>query len=984
MQGETWRGHRPLRVCTAKVMLMLIASSLSFVFSHGQPDSLGFISIDCGYTTQPNYTDARTGITYVADEGFIEAGLIHTVNLDNMQPADLALRYSTVRFFPTGTRNCYTLQSLTPGGKYYVRAAFGYGNYDTLNRPPTFDLYLGVNYWTTVSVINASTAYIFEMIAVSPSNYLHVCLVNIGLGTPFISGLDLRLLQSNLYPDANSKQSLVLLSFFRETVSFGFNRYHFGTDDHHIRYPDDRYDRIWQKYEDVSTWTVVQDTINGIVKNSPNDTYAAPSAVMRSVSTPVNDSRMDLRWSSDSSMDVDVHTKYFVVLYFAEVETLQENEFRQFDVLLDNSTLATAFRPEQMLTTVLTGTVQGSGSHGISLVASSNSKPPLISAMELYLVRPLNESATYLGDATAMMSIQTKFSIKRNWAGDPCSPIAFAWDGLNCTYSPSRPPRIIALDLSSSGLIGEIGPSFGQLTLLQHLNLSHNNLSGPIPDSLGQVPSLTFLDLSSNNLSGSVPTNLLQKSLDGLLTLRIDNNPNLCANLSCNPIPSQKKSIIKIVIPSVLGGLALLALLVALFLWYKGKCTKAPVLQSVEGDQGPQPGGTDLDLQSVGCNQDQQPVGVDQGPQPVGDDQDDQALESVRDNHADVPAGLAIRSFRYEELAVITDGFRNQIGEGGFGCVYSGKLENGTRVAVKKRSQDSRQGDAQFLSEVMNLADASHKNLVKLLGYCKDNEHLCIVYEYMAGGNLEDRLIEVTGQEAPLTWLQRLKIALDAAHGLNYLHTAFTTTVIHRDVKTRNILLTEKLDAKISDVGLARPLISGSRTHITSSLAGTPGYLDPEYIFSHHLSDKADVYSFGIVLLVLITARPAIFKVDNKEINIAEWVREKLSQGEGGVGSNNDVESVIDPRIRGDCDLNSVRKVAELAFRCIQREVVRARPTMSLVVAALMENLQLVKASAAGTSGALVLHNEPVAGADEVATREARPTLYYSASGDLD
>lgn len=194
----------------------------------------GFISIDCGYITNSKYTDAKTGITYVSDEGFIDSGVTHTVNLDNMQP-DVAQRYSTVRFFPNGTRNCYTLQSLTPGGKYYVRTTFGYGNYDTLNILPTFDLYLGVNYWTTVNIINSSTAYIFEMIAVSPANYLQVCLVNKGSGTPFISGLDVRSFQANLYPDCTTTQSLVLLSFFRDTVGFGPNRYHFGTDYHHIR-----------------------------------------------------------------------------------------------------------------------------------------------------------------------------------------------------------------------------------------------------------------------------------------------------------------------------------------------------------------------------------------------------------------------------------------------------------------------------------------------------------------------------------------------------------------------------------------------------------------------------------------------------------------------------------------------------------------------------------------------------------------------------
>jgi hypothetical protein len=201
----------------------------------------GFISIDCGYTDSPTYQDSKTGITYVEDEGFTDAGLIHPVNMGNLQP-DLALRYANVRYFPSGNgaRNCYTLRSLKPGGKYYVRAVFGYGNYDRLNSPPTFDLYVGVNYWTTVRIVNGSRAYVFDTIAVLWSygaDYLQVCLVNKGLGNPFISGLDLRPLHPELYPDSIEAQSLVLLSFFRDdTVGFGFNRYHFGTDYQHFRY----------------------------------------------------------------------------------------------------------------------------------------------------------------------------------------------------------------------------------------------------------------------------------------------------------------------------------------------------------------------------------------------------------------------------------------------------------------------------------------------------------------------------------------------------------------------------------------------------------------------------------------------------------------------------------------------------------------------------------------------------------------------------
>ncbi|CAL4986885.1 unnamed protein product [Urochloa decumbens] len=867
-------------VCTAKVILLL-ATSWSFIETiQGQLDNHGFVSIDCGYTANPKYSDDKTGITYLADVGFTDAGSIHPVYPENLQ-SDLADRYKTIRFFPNGTRNCYTIRSLPPGGKYLVRANFGYGNYDTLNRLPTFDLYLGVNYWTTVRIVNSSTAYIFETITVSPANYLQVCLVNKGLGTPFISGLDLRILQPNLYLNSTATQSLALLSFFRQSVGFGPNRYHFGTNYRHIRFPDDPYDRIWQRYEEVPTWTV-PDAIEGVVKNSPNDTYGAPSAVMRSVSTPVNSSRMDLYWNLDSSMDADPNTKYLVVLYFAEVEILQQDEFRPFDVLVDDITLADAFSPQRMLTTALTGIVQGSGSHGISLVATSNSnKQPLISAMEIFLLRPMNESSTDSGDATAMMTIQTKFSVKRNWAGDPCSPIAFAWNGLNCSYTTSAPPRITALYMSSSRLIGEIDPSFGQLTLLQHLDLSHNNLSGPVPDFLGQLPSLTFLDLSSNNLGGSIPNNLLQRSQMGVLTLRVDNNPNLCTNHTCEPIPNVKKrkaTLIAEIVAPVAVAILIMAIALLVILCKKRK---------------------------------------------------------NRQGRARASNPLESRKFKYKELKVITDDFKNIIGKGGFGLVYIGKLEDGTLVAVKMRSQTSPQGNTEFLAEARHLARVHHKNLVLLIGYCKDRKHLGLVYEYMDGGNLESRLKGdgSSHAETPLTWQQRLKIALDSAYGLEYLHKSCSPPLIHRDVKTQNILLTSNLEAKIADFGLTRAFSSETKTHTTTRPAGTLGYLDPEYYNTSHLSEKSDVFSFGVVLLVLITGRPAIFTLNNTErTNLAHCVQVRLSEG--------DIESVVDPRIRGYCDVNSLWKVAELALRCTERAG-RDRPTMAEVVDGLRESLHL-------------------------------------------
>uniref|UniRef100_A0A453HTG0 Protein kinase domain-containing protein n=2 Tax=Aegilops tauschii subsp. strangulata TaxID=200361 RepID=A0A453HTG0_AEGTS len=270
------------------------------------------------------------------------------------------------------------------------------------------------------------------------------------------------------------------------------------------------------------------------------------------------------------------------------------------------------------------------------------------------------------------------------------------------------------------------------------------------------------------------------------------------------------------------------------------------------------------------------------------------------------------------------------------------------------RSETSSQGNTEFLAEAQHLARVHHKNLVFLIGYCKDKKHLSLIYEYMDEGNLEDRL---RGQE-PLNWLQRLKIALDSAHGLEYLHKSCSPPLIHRDVKTGNILLTTNLQAKLSDFGLTRAFSNEMVTHMTTRPAGTLGYLDPEYYATSHLSEKSDVYSFGVVLLVLITGQRAIITIsDTERNNITIWARHGLSEG--------DIDSMIDPRIRGDCDINSVWKVADLALQCTQHTG-RDRPTMTEVAEGISESLQLetsprsMRCSSSGTGGSALADGEPV------------------------
>ncbi|CAN6356586.1 unnamed protein product [Urochloa humidicola] len=863
------------------------------------PLPAGFISIDCGIADGRTYSDQSTsGLLYVSDAGFTDAGLNAAVRAPYDDP-DMAERYRTVRYFPTGggARSCYTFQSpaVAPGGRYLVRAAFHYGNYDGLDRLPSFDLYLGVSRWAAVNITGPSVKYILEAVAVSPADFLQVCLVNTGLGTPFISGLDLRPLRAAMYPEATVNQSLLLLSLSRPSTTFDFNRYQFWPPGYPLfRYPFDPYDRLWQRYGNVAAWTNI--TTSNDVGVSNIISFDKPSVIMRSAVTPVNGTRIDFSWTSDPALNNDNST-YLLLLYFAELQMVPSNALRQFDILVDNvaGNGSQGYTPKYLSAELVKRMVQGSGQHTVSLVATPEATlPPILNAFEIYSVKPMTEIATNEADAKAMMMIRTSYGLKKNWMGDPCAPKAFTWDGLNCSYTSTGPAWITDLRLSSSGLTGAVDSSFGDLKSLQYLDLSNNSLSGPVPGFLAQMPSLTFLDLSSNELSGRVPAVLLERHRNGSLILRTGNNANLCDN-DASACELEKKSNRTLVVATVVPIAIATLLFVAAF----------------------------LILCRMRNRQDKWMA-------------NDARLNSPREG----PNIFENRKFTYKELKLMTANFREEIGRGGFGSVFLGYLENGSPVAIKMRSKTSSQGDKEFLAEAQHLTRVHHKNLVSLIGYCKDKKHMALVYEYMHGGNLEDRLRGEASAATPLTWHQRLKIALDSAQGLEYLHKSCQPALIHRDVKTKNILLSADLEAKIADFGLMKAFADEFKTHVTTLPAGTLGYLDPEYYNTSQLSDKSDVYSFGVVLLELITGQPPAVPISSTEsIHIALWVRQKLSEG--------DIASIADPRMRGEYDVNSVWKVAELALKCKELPS-RERPAMTDIVAELKESLELQVSYAMG------------------------------------
>jgi serine/threonine protein kinase len=291
-----------------------------------------------------------------------------------------------------------------------------------------------------------------------------------------------------------------------------------------------------------------------------------------------------------------------------------------------------------------------------------------------------------------------------------------------------------------------------------------------------------------------------------------------------------------------------------------------------------------------------------------------------------------------EELKAATDNFheRNLIGVGGFGNVYRGVLRDGTRVAVKRATRASKQGLPEFQTEIVVLSRIRHRHLVSLIGYCNEQAEMILVYEYMEQGTLRSHLYgpgSGDGDAPPLSWKQRLEVCIGAARGLHYLHTGYSENIIHRDVKSTNILLGDGHIAKVADFGLSRIGPSFGETHVSTAVKGSFGYLDPEYFKTQQLTDRSDVYSFGVVLFEVLCARPVIDQaLERDQINLAEWAVTLQRRGQ--------LDKIADPRIAGQVNDNSLRKFAETAERCLA-DYGQERPSMGDVLWNLEYCLQL-------------------------------------------
>ncbi|CAK9315614.1 unnamed protein product [Citrullus colocynthis] len=280
----------------------------------------------------------------------------------------------------------------------------------------------------------------------------------------------------------------------------------------------------------------------------------------------------------------------------------------------------------------------------------------------------------------------------------------------------------------------------------------------------------------------------------------------------------------------------------------------------------------------------------------------------------------------FAEINDATDGFHpnKMIGIGGFGKVYVGRIRE-KDVAVKRSEPGHGQGIKEFQTEVIIFSQIQHRFLVSLYWYCDENQEMILVYEYMEGGTLKDYLYGSKAKDhAPLSWKKRLEICIDAAKGLDYLHTdSAAGVIIHRDIKTTNILLDKDLNAKVADFGISKTGVPDAK-ELDITIRGTYGYLDPEYFNTGQLTEKSDVYSFGVVLFEVLSARAPIDKtVPSEETNLVDWAALCKSKGE--------IEKMIDPFLVGTIEANSLRKFVEVAEKCVD-EVGANRPSMHDVV----------------------------------------------------
>ncbi|KAK6146657.1 hypothetical protein DH2020_020526 [Rehmannia glutinosa] len=485
------------------------------------------------------------------------------------------------------------------------------------------------------------------------------------------------------------------------------------------------------------------------------------------------------------------------------------------------------------------------------------------------------------------------------------------------------------LDIAHNQLSGEIPASLGQLKNLGVFDASHNRLQGQIPDSFSMLSFLVQIDLSYNELTGQIPS---RGQLSTLPASQFANNPGLCGvplpecqysqnqqsseNSTENGGKKGRKGVAASWANSIVMGILIsVASICILIVWAiamrarRREAEEVKMLSSLQASHA---------ATTWKIEKEKEPLSI---------------------NVATFQRQL--RKLKFSQLIEATNGFSaaSMIGSGGFGEVFKATLKDGSSVAIKKLIRLSCQGDREFMAEMETLGKIKHKNLVPLLGYCKIGEERLLVYEFMEYGSLEEMLHNKprTKDKRILTWEERKKIARGAAKGLCFLHHNCIPHIIHRDMKSSNVLLDNEMEARVSDFGMAR-LISALDTHLSvSTLAGTPGYVPPEYYQSFRCTAKGDVYSFGVILLELLTGRRPTDKEDFGDTNLVGWVKSKVREGKGMEVIDGELVCVSKRSDEDEAEeVKEMVRYLEITLQCVD-DFPSKRPNMLQVVAMLRE-----------------------------------------------
>ncbi|KAK9049971.1 hypothetical protein SSX86_031060 [Deinandra increscens subsp. villosa] len=458
-------------------------------------------------------------------------------------------------------------------------------------------------------------------------------------------------------------------------------------------------------------------------------------------------------------------------------------------------------------------------------------------------------------------------SLAESWRGNNACA---GWVFITCD---AYGKNVTTVNFSKQKFFGTISPSFGNLTSLRSIQLSDNNLRDSIPEILASsLPYLELLDVSNNNLSGPMPDFPPKVKFIAI-------NYNLLLGTSLSPSRRSKGSLVSA--GMVIGIVISVLVFIGIVCYYK--CYRVPTkLLSVDHNETSISENGNLTI-SI------------------------QVLEQVTNHFSD----------------------NNVLGRGGFGVVYKGELHGGTMIAVKRMISDAMgtKGMKEFQAEIEVLTKVRHRHVVDLIGYCTNGNDRLLVYEYMPQGTLNRHLFQWREEEIhPLSWKQRVSIALDVGRGVEYLHSLAQQSFIHRDLKPANILLDNDMRAKVADFGLVKIVFDGKHS-VDTRMAGTFGYLPPEYAGTGRVTTKVDVYAFGVVLMELITGRKALTDTMPDEIcHLPTWFRRLPFSKENMV---NCIDQVLDTA--DEVTLESIFKVAELASHCTASDPFQ-RPNMGYVV----------------------------------------------------